>query len=441
MRDLLLISIVIVAALAALRRPWIGVMLWTWISLMNPHRYTYGFAYDAPIALIAAIATLIGLLATTERESPFKGAGPVVLALFMGWMTLSWLFGLDRADDQEQWDKVMKIDLMILVALVLLRTKTHIFILTWVCAASLALLGAKGGMFTVLHGGAYKVWGPDGSFIADNNHFALALVMTIPLVRFLQMQINSKWGRHGLTLIMVLVAASALGSHSRGGLLALAAMSLLLWWRGRSRFAGGAVIIFVGLSLLAFMPDEWTNRMQTIEGYEEDRSALGRFSAWWVAWNIGLHYPFGVGFNASRPELFALYSPYPELGTPAAHSIYFQVLGHHGFVGLFLFLMILFTTWRAAAKVRRAAVGVPRAQWASDLAGMCQTALFGYAVGGAFLSLAYFDLPYYLMVIVVLCHQWVKREAWKTEELVKAAGWLRIPGLAAPPVLGSMRKH
>ena len=33
---------------------------------------------------------------------------------------------------------------------------------------------------------------------------------------------------------------------------------------------------------------------------------------------------------------------------------------------------------------------------------MCQVGLIGYATGGAFLSLVYFDLPYYLVLIVVL---------------------------------------
>lgn len=415
MRDILLMSIVAVLAVMALRRPWIGCMLWAWVSLMNPHRYTFGFAYDAPIAALAAAVTLVGLLLTREKESPFKGPGPILLAVFMLWMTLSWLFGLDRGEDYEQWSKVMKIDVMILVTLAMLRTKQHIMVLAAVCTASLALLGAKGGIFTIMSGGGYKVWGPAGSFIADNNHFALALVMTIPLIRFLQMQLASRLGRWTLTIVMILVAAAALGSHSRGGLLALTAMTLVMWWRGRNKLMGGLLIVFVALSLLAFMPDEWTARMETIESYEEDRSAMGRFSAWWVSWRLAFDYPFGVGFNISRPELFLKYSPYPEIGTPAAHSIYFQVLGHHGFVGLGLFLAIGVTTWVGAARLRNETRQVPPAKWAHDLAGMCQTSLLGYAAGGAFLSLAYFDLPLYLMVLVVLTRQWVRRRAWEAE--------------------------
>ena len=64
MRDLLLVSFFATAALMALKRPWIGVMLWTWLSMMNPHRYTYGFAYSAPLAAIAVGATLLWWLRT-----------------------------------------------------------------------------------------------------------------------------------------------------------------------------------------------------------------------------------------------------------------------------------------------------------------------------------------------------------------------------------------
>lgn len=439
MRDILIVSIVIVAAILALRRPWIGAMLWAWLSLMNPHRYAFGFSYDAPLALVAALVTLLGLLFTQDKESPIKGAPVVLFALFTFFMTLSLLFGLGPREDYPQWEKVMKINLMILVTLALLRTKLHIFALAWVCTLSLGLLGAKGGVFTLLSGGGYRVWGPPGSFIADNNEFALALVMTIPLLRFLQMQLLSFWGRHLMTAMMALCAVAALGSHSRGGLLAIMAMTLVLWWRGRSKVMGGIVLVSLALAMLAFMPDTWTERMNSIENYADDRSALGRFSAWWVSWRVAFEYPLGVGFNLSRPELFAKFSPYPDLGTPAAHSIYFQVLGHHGFGGLFLFLMIWVSTWWSAGHLRHAAKDIPQARWCADLGGMCQVALVGYLVGGAFLSLSYFDFPYYVMALVVLTRVWLGRRAWETEPLSKAR-WFTLPGLglaAAPASVAS----
>jgi putative inorganic carbon (hco3(-)) transporter len=57
--------------------------------------------------------------------------------------------------------------------------------------------------------------------------------------------------------------------------------------------------------------------------------------------------------------------------------------------------------------------------------------LVAYAVGGAFLDLAYYDLPYNIMIIVVLTYAWVRRRAWETEPVAQPGRW-RIPGLAGP---------
>ncbi len=431
MRDALIILLVVAGSLVAIKRPWIGVIVWTWLSIMSPHRYAWGAAYDAPLAAIAAASTLTGLLFTRERAWPFKGSAVVALVTFMGWMTLSWLMGLDPSGDYEQWNKVMKIDLMILVALALLHTKQHVFALAWVAIGSMALLGIKGGVFTVLNGGGFRVYGPPGSFIEDNNAFALAVVMTIPMVRFLQLQLQGYWARHAMTVVMLLCAASALGSYSRGGFIAIAAMTLVLWWRGKSRLIGAIVLTVFALGLITFMPVEWADRMSSITSYEEDSSAMGRISAWWTAWGIAFDYPFGVGFDAARPELFAMYSPYAGISR-AAHSNYFQVLGNHGFIGLALFLWIWIATWRSASWLRRHAAAIPQAKWCVELGAMCQVSLVGYMAGGAFLSLAYFDLPYNIMVLVLVTRVWVQTRGWEREP-VYARGWRTLPGLARAP--------
>lgn len=427
MRDFLLISIVLAGCIAALRQPWIGVMLWTWLSIMNPHRYTYGIAFSMPLAAAAAACTLLGLLMTRDRASPFKGSPVTWLVIFMAWMTLSWLFGLDVEGDYEQWKKVMKIDLMLLVALMLLHSREHIMALIWVSVGSIALLGVKGGIFTLLTGGGYRTWGPPGSYIEDNNAFALAVVVTIPLLRFLQLQVPTRWVKSVLGISMVLCAASALGSQSRGALLALAAMALNLWWRGKGKLRIALLLVIAIVPLLAFMPDAWFDRMATIRTYEEDSSAMGRISAWWTAWNIAWRYPFGVGFNIATPELFARFSPYPDL-VQGPHSIYFQTLGNHGFIGLILFCGIWIATWRSAGWLRSQKSLASETIWTADLGAMCQVALAGYAMGGAFLGLAYFDFPYEIMVVVVVTRAWVERKNRKPDP-VDGKRWKVVMGL------------
>ena len=305
MRDLLVMSMVCAGALAALRRPWIGVIVWVWVSIMNPHRYAWGFAYDAPVATIAAIGLLLGLLFNKSlRESPLKGPPVVWLSVFIVWITISWLFGFDPAGDYYQWIKVIKILMMVMVGLAVLRTKMHIFAFAWASALSMGLLGAKGGYFTLVTGGDNRVWGPEGSFIGDNNEFALACVMAIPLLRFLQMQLPTGWQRHAMTVVMALCGAAALGSQSRGSFLALIAMGVFLWWRGGNRFVAGIVIFGVGIGLIGFMPEGWSLRMHSIDNYEADASAQGRFSAWWTAFGIAVK-TASVVFANSEKERFA----------------------------------------------------------------------------------------------------------------------------------------
>ena len=414
MRDLLLMAIIGVVAIMALGRPWIGVMLWNWISIMNPHRYTWGFASTAPVAMVSGLATLIGLLFTRDRSSPFKGAPVAWLLAFTIWMTISWLAGRNLEGDFNSWDRSIKIFVMIFVALSLLSNKYHILALTWVTAGSIALIGAKGGLFTVLTGGSYRVWGPPDSFIYGNNEFALALIAIIPILRFLQLQLSKGWPRHLMSLTMLLGVAAALGSHSRGALLAIAAMAAMFWWRSKEKGAATLLILVAVAVFVPMMPTEWWDRMETIETYDEDASAMGRINAWTVAYEVAKSHPLGVGMTYQYQDFFSLYGPYED--TPrAAHSVYFQILGNHGFIGLGIYLALWLSTYRTAGWLRKNARNIPEARWAADMGAMLQVGLVGFFAGGAFLSLAYFDLPYNMMVLAVLTRRWVETKGWESD--------------------------
>jgi probable O-glycosylation ligase (exosortase A-associated) len=259
-----------------------------------------------------------------------------------------------------------------------------------------------------------------GSYIEGNNEIALALVMVIPLIRFLQLVTDSVWIKRGLLVSMVLCAVAALGSQSRGALLAIAAMAAVMWWRTDKKMIGIIVLGVLAVMLLSFMPDTWWDRMETIRTYEDDSSANGRINAWWMAWNLASDNLFGGGFMVSKPELFAMYAPDPT-AIHAAHSIYFMVLGEHGFIGLFLFLSLWILVWSSAGYLRTHGNKQPQTQWLSHLGAMCQVSLAGYAVGGAFLSLSYYDLPYNIIVLIVLGRLWMEKKEWVEEERLAAA--------------------
>lgn len=426
MRDLLVTLIVFASLPLIVRNPVTGVLMWIWISVMNPHTQGWGFATTFPFAFIIAVATLFSLAISRQPKTlPVSGITFALIA-FVLWMNVTTLFAIFPASAAQQWSKVMKIMLMSLVTMAVIRKREDVHRMIWVLTLSLGYYGVKGGIFTVRSGGVDRVWGPNGTFIGDNNAIALALIMTIPLMRYLQQESGKRWVWHAMNGMMLLSALAALGSYSRGGLLAIAAMVVFMWLKSNNKMAGGILIALLAPLALLFMPERWSERMDTIGEYQSDDSAMGRINAWYMAYNLAKDRFFGGGFEIAEAHTFFLYAPNPA-DIHAAHSIYFQALGEHGFIGLAIYLLLGLLTWRSADWIVRNSRGIAELAWASGLAKMIQASLIGFAVGGAFLSLLYFDVPYYLMAAVVAIRALVERHKAETAspvpvKPVRAAG-------------------
>ncbi len=410
MRDIVITAIVLGSIPYIFRKPWVGIIMWVWISVMNPHRLAYGFAYSFPFAEIIALSTMLGMVFSREPVHLPVRAATVCLFLYMLWMNITSLFAIHPDQLFNHWSAIMKTLLMVFVTISVIHSRDQIRWLVWILVISLGYYGTKGGLFTILHGGSYKVWGPAGSYIEENNALALALVMTIPLMRYLQLTETNPKVKKGLGIAMVLCAFSALGSYSRGALIAITCMAFFLWLKSPKKAALGFAVVIALPLLIAFMPAKWANRMHTIDTYQKDASAMGRINAWHMAWNLALDRPLvGGGFEIYDKGIFERYAPNPK-DVHAAHSIYFQALGEHGFVGLALFLSLGFLTWRNGSWIISRARGDPDHEWAVNLARMIQVSQIAFATGGAFLSLDYFDLPYYELAIMLLVRVLVERQ-------------------------------
>lgn len=400
MRDILVTLVVFGSLPMIFKRPYWGAVLWIWISVMNPHAQGWGFARTFPFAAIIAACTLVSLfLYKGEKRLPMMP--PVVLFIFfMFWMTLTAIFAIHPDQVYMQWSKVMKIFGMTLVVLMLLKERKHIEYAIWSVVISIGYYGVKGGIFTIRSGGGERVWGPAGTFIEGNNEVALAFVMVIPLMFYLLKTTKNKWGRYAFMASIGLCALASLGSYSRGAMLALCAMGAFLWLKSKEKVALGLALILLVPVLFMAMPAQWHSRMDTIQEYKADASAMGRVNAWHMATNLAMDRPLGGGFEIYDYGVFRRYAPVPE-DVHAAHSIYFQVLGEHGFFGLLIYLTLGWMTWRSGSWIIKKTRPDPELRWAADLATYLQISLLGFAVGGAFLSLAYFDVPYYVMAAML----------------------------------------
>lgn len=424
MRDLLITLLVIAALPMVLMQPWVGILVWSWLGYMNPHKLAYGFAQTLPLAQAVAIATIVGMIFSKEKMKIPWSREVIVLLVFVLWMLTTTFFALNQDSAWGQWDKIWKIQLMTLLTLVLITDKRRIHLLIWVIALSLGFYGVKGGIFTILTGGGYHVWGPEDTFIGGNNEMGLALIMTVPMMRYLQLHTEKKWVKMGLMGAMVLTMVAILGTQSRGALLGAIAMMLFLALKSQRRTLFLMLMAIVIPLILAIMPQSWWDRMASTANYEQDASAMGRINAWHFAFNLASDRVTGGGYEAFTGQWFSMYAPDP-MRVHDAHSIYFEVLGEHGFVGLALFVLLLFLTWRCGTTIIQKSKLVENAEWAANLARMLQVSLIGYMVSGAFLGMAYFDLYYHLIAILVVCKVIVEK---MVNDKVTIPAGKRFPG-------------
>ncbi len=410
MRDYSLLGFFFLSIPVMVARPFIGILIWSWFNYMNPHRLTYGIAYSFDFVMIAAIATLIGVVFSKEPKKLNLDGLAFAWIAFVAWMSFTTIFAFNEQGAMFEWTRMMKTQILILLTLLFVTSKKRVNILVWVIALSIGFYGIKGGFFTIITGGTFRVWGPIGSFIEGNNELALALIMILPLMRYLHIIQENNKIKLALLCSMGLVVIAIVASYSRGAFLAAGTMLLFIWLKSSKKVLTGGILIVAVMAILAFMPSEWFDRMSTIEEYQEDRSAMGRINAWNFAYNLALDRPIvGGGFNAFIPDLFLVYAPVPT-DYHDAHSIYFEVLGEHGFVGLFIFLLMGFLVLYTGNWIKVKTKDNKELFWAKNLAEMLQVSFIGYAVGGAFLGLAYYDLPYHIMSIMIIIHHLVKKK-------------------------------
>jgi len=205
-------------------------------------------------------------------------------------------------------------------------------------------------------------------------------------------------------------------TFSRGGFLGLCVVAVGFFLQAKKKFATGILIGFLGLTGLLLVPAHWTERMWTIGTYQEDASAMGRINAWWVAINVARTHIMGGGFEMFTPAIFLQYAPNP-LDFHDAHSIYFEILGEQGFIGLALFLLLLASSMASLRTMKRRLRRDPRYEWYGNYCTMLTIALGAYMVNGAFLGRAYFDLFYHLVCGVILLKFLYQQELQQVEQV------------------------
>lgn len=393
MRGMLLLAVFAAIISAMILSPYAGLMGWAWFSFMHPHRETFGFTSTFSFDWYVALIAMLGWLLSRDQKFIPVGATPILIYLFTFWICVTTYFAIDPDFSYELWDRTIKSMALVLFVMMMTTNMVRMQALVWVIAISLGYFAVKGAGF-VIFGSAGKVWGPEESMIRDNNHLGVALSCAVPLFLYLYRTSGNLWIRYGSLLVAISVILTVVGTFSRGGFVALMAMGLLLTVRSRAKLSVGLVGIIAIVLIPQIASEKWVERMNTIWDPNADESVQLRYSAWNTAWNVAVERPItGGGFSfGEQQQVWDRYSGLPA-GTRfrAAHSIYFEVLGEHGFVGLALYLLMVASALRNTQVCIRMARDRPDRWIELDLAYALQVSIVGVLIGGVSLSLAYYD--------------------------------------------------
>ncbi len=434
MRDILVVSIVLVSMVVAFRRPHHGMLIFIAFGILNPHSFTWGFARDFPLAQLVAIATIAGYALSREpKKLPFQREVWLLLGLWVLFCVstaFAYIPYRDWVSDSAltRFTYVTKILLMVFLSMAILNTKERVQMIMKVLALSIGFFAVKSGFWSIATGFTDIVWGPDRTFLSANNSIGLALAMNVPFLFYLIKVESNPWMRRLMWVMLGFSFPAVIGTFSRGAWLGIAAAVGLILFRSRYKvlIALGALIftlVFLPLLTIDVLPERVQQRFDALVNYEEDASAVSRFWNWELCWRVGLANPLtGEGFNYYRLEIYPQYFPefiekYGNRKAWSCHSMWFTIWGEHGIVAFLVWIGLLVSSFVSLNTIARFSRRNKDLEWMMYYAWMLQISFVVYMIVGTFLDTAYFDVFYQLVAVVVLLKEHMHRvvRSWHME--------------------------
>ena len=416
MRDLLLVGFLFVAIYFCFKRPFIGIAAWAWIALMAPANWAFGFSNDFRLNLTIVLVTIVAyIFVQKDKKLAFNGLSFWIM-LFAIWTLITSFTSLHSVSSYaiNYWQQFIKVLIFYFFISLIISKKLHIDTLIWAIVLAISSYAAMEAIKVVLSGGGHQVSGRSGA-LRDRNDFAVAVNMCLPLILYLIYASKHYYLKLGLWGLFFGNIVAVVGTGSRGGFIGLAILAVAFWWKSKRKLVWLLLAVLVLPTAYQFTPEHWRERQSTIQtASTDDASFIGRLWAWKIAVMIARDYPVtGAGFMGATDRViwhsYAPFTPYfgpietPEIppgsAPKAAHNIYLQVLGDHGYVGLFIFSMILLSMLWINRRNRKLAIKYNQ-QWCIQLSNAITLSLIGYGVTGNNVSLAYFDLLYALAGII-----------------------------------------
>ncbi len=392
--------------------PFVMALAYIWVDLFRPNDVAPALGQLLPFSLTTAVLTVGAYLVLDRRNPPRLGLLTALLVVWAAWITLTTTWALFPTSAWWKWDWAFKTIVFTALLPFVFRSRIQIeaaLLVILLCIASNVLPFAFKSM---IGGGGYGRafglidinggWGGEGTTLGT---YAFAC---LPLVAYLQRHSVLAPARGWLRWIYLaapgIAIVGAFGTFARAALVACFVWAALTWWQSRRKLMVAAMMVAATTAVVPLMGDAWLARISTSLEPRQEQSANTRLLVW--AWTIDLanSHPAGAGFNSYLGNRVTARDEYGleivEEGR-AFHSIYFEVLGEHGWIGLAIFFAIFAVFFLDMRRIRRQVRDRPDLEWLGDLARALSHGVLIFMAGAAFVGIAFYPLQYYLFALAV----------------------------------------
>jgi probable O-glycosylation ligase (exosortase A-associated) len=410
-RDLALLGFLAALLALGLKRPFLFALAYVYVDTVSPHRLSYFLLNSIPLSMIVAVLAVLGWVFGDRMRGFSLTARQGMMALLLVYSFFTTGQADFPIDAWEKWDWAWKALGFAIFLPFTLRSRLRVEALILFLILSASSIIITGGLKTVMSGGGYGVLNlliDNNSGLYESSTISTVAIALVPLILW-----AARYGTifppdwrvkifaAGLIFACLLMP---IGTEARTGLVCIAVLAVLMLRDAKRRFVYLVTAAAVGFASVPFLPDSFTGRMATIQGYQADSSANVRLAVWGWTWNYVLDHPFGGGFGAYRANRIvvrtvatqesgsiAVVSEQVEADEARAyHSAYFEMLGEQGFPGLILFLMIHGGgLLRMEILRRRYRSEQGETAWIAPLATGLQHFHIIYLVGALFVGIAY----------------------------------------------------
>ncbi len=440
MRDIAFIAFLFAFIGVGFRKPFLLVLCYCYIDIVAPQKLSYYLINSIPISLIVFGLAILGWLTIDDkRDTRWSGRQTILLLLlfYCGLTTMQADFPVEALD---KWDWVWKALLWAIFLPLTLRTRLRIESLTLIMLLSAGSIAISGGIKTAVSGGGYgtlELLLSENYGLYEGSIMSCVAIGIIPLILWYRKHgtiFPPDWRVsvfcYALCFACVLIP---IGTEARTGLVCLVVVAALALRAVKHRFVYAGIAAALAVASIPFLPQSFTDRMETIRDNKSDESASTRLAVWAWTWDYAKDNPFGGGFNAYiqnhiRVELSAgKYDPdAPTNDEPtsytdksrAYHSSYFEMLGEQGYPGLALWLLLHLSGLIQMERLQRRYRKTRRAeeQWIAPLATALQHGHASYLVGSLFVGIAFQPFIYMMLALQMGLSTYCRRRE-------REAGW------------------